>query len=269
MASILSEALDVLGGRRWMVKARRAALYRRRARRALPYWDASAPGKVDKALVDAAAIVTAVTLLTMTAIDRPLALYLKGEVEGAPFAIWEAMAWVGDAKAYVIGALLCLAGAWCVHLLSRQEATAKTALAVCRYAVLALAGLAASGATINLMKIMMGRLRPKFLNWEHPRYGFEPFNFDLNNNTFPSGHAQTMGAVTVVLCLAFPRYRAIFVTIGATVSLSRVMINAHFLSDILAGAFIGAAMTLYLAPRLRLRGDTRPEPAAIDRRDGS
>jgi undecaprenyl-diphosphatase len=60
--------------------------------------------------------------------------------------------------------------------------------------------------------------------------------------SFPSGHSIVAFAVTTPLSLSFPEYALALVFCGASVSVSRVVLGLHFLSDVIAGSVIGASI---------------------------
>lgn len=57
--------------------------------------------------------------------------------------------------------------------------------------------------------------------------------------SFPSGHTITAFAVSVPLMLHFPELTAALLFCALSIALSRILLGMHFLSDVLAGAFIG------------------------------
>jgi len=106
---------------------------------------------------------------------------------------------------------------------------------------------------VNGMKQLIGRGRPV----GHPEYGafsFDPFNFDYGNASFPSGHATTAGAFMVAFWLIFPRLRPLVVVVGLAVALSRIVVGAHYPSDVLAGLALGTAWALVLVGLFAWRG---------------
>jgi undecaprenyl-diphosphatase len=97
---------------------------------------------------------------------------------------------------------------------------------------------ALSGLIANLLKRSLGRARP-----EHFTDGgivhFAPFS-GSSFESFPSGHATTFGALAVCLCLLAPRFRFGFLIAGCWLAMTRVIIGAHYPSDVIAGFCFGA-----------------------------
>jgi membrane-associated phospholipid phosphatase len=62
---------------------------------------------------------------------------------------------------------------------------------------------------------------------------------DSRYHSFPSGHATAAFALAGALVLAVPSRWALWLLVAAGVSASRLLLNAHFLSDVVAGAILG------------------------------
>ena len=106
--------------------------------------------------------------------------------------------------------------------------------------------IAASGLLTDFLKVIFARYRPVML-YEAGKYGFTFFKFSpASMLSFPSGHANTIFAFMTALYLIVPRYRFVYFTIAVLVAASRVIIGAHFPSDVIAGAYLGVVTTLYL-----------------------
>lgn len=101
-----------------------------------------------------------------------------------------------------------------------------------------LIALTAGSAVLHSMKFFLGRRRPRD-EIEMNLYGFEPLNFDLQHNSFPSGHAMTIFCVAVVASAAFPSLAALWFVLALLLSLTRALLTAHFVSDVFIGAGIG------------------------------
>ncbi len=65
--------------------------------------------------------------------------------------------------------------------------------------------------------------------------------------SFPSGHTITAFAVTISMIQFYPELTAALVFCAISVAASRIVLGMHFLSDVLAGAAIGAALALTAA----------------------
>ena len=100
-----------------------------------------------------------------------------------------------------------------------------------------------SGVIHHAIKIVLGRYRPRYLfseNW----YGINPLNFNIAHNSFPSGHTQTIFAITVGLTLLYPRLGIFLMPLAVSVGISRVVLIAHYPSDVLFGAYLGIATVI-------------------------
>jgi membrane-associated phospholipid phosphatase len=105
--------------------------------------------------------------------------------------------------------------------------------------------LSAWGVTM-LLKVLFARYRPPLL-FDEGLYGFGFGKAGYWYNSVPSGHAATAFGFLVALALARPRWRLPCIAGAAVLGLSRVLANAHFLSDVLAGALLGTTAALMFA----------------------
>lgn len=94
----------------------------------------------------------------------------------------------------------------------------------------------------SLLKWVFGRTRPLRPD-ELPGWNF--FNegpmglFNHQDVSFPSGHAALAFATAAALSVLWPRLAVLFYILAAVVGLERILENAHFLSDVVAAAFVG------------------------------
>ncbi len=136
---------------------------------------------------------------------------------------------------------------------------------------------AGSGLFSQFLKHVFGRARPKLLDIVGP-FHFDAFSVNAASTSFPSGHAITAFATCVALACFVPAWRKAFFGIAVLVGLSRIIIGAHFPSDVLAGAAIGWGSYVVLARQcarrrivfaakgetsFRLRGTGLMEPAVL------
>ncbi len=106
------------------------------------------------------------------------------------------------------------------------------------------ASVAASGIIANIIKVVVCRPRPPLLLISNiTAWDWFAFRTDFLWNSFPSGHATTGLAIAVSASLAWPRYRVAFWTVGIAIALGRLMVDVHYLSDVIAGSLLGAAIS--------------------------
>jgi lipid A 4'-phosphatase len=108
------------------------------------------------------------------------------------------------------------------------------------------AAVGASGLLVDLLKVIIGRTRPKLL-FAGGAYDFGWFGLRADDWSFPSGHAATATAVMTALWCLWPRPLALYVAAAALVAMSRVVTGAHYLSDVVAGAAIAVVVTRLIA----------------------
>lgn len=133
---------------------------------------------------------------------------------------------------------------WGENASLREAATDAWAFIVC---------LGAGSAILHGLKLVVGRRRPRD-DMEMCKYGFVWFEFRLDYNSFPSGHAMTITCVAVIASCAFPHLAVLWFAIALWLGVTRALLTAHFFSDVFVGAGIGLLAArvslLYLFPQL-------------------
>lgn len=82
-------------------------------------------------------------------------------------------------------------------------------------------------------------------SWIHDHaYGFQWFKSGVAYQSFPSGHAVVLTLVLMLLYLQRPRLRWHALIIYFLSILSLLAMNYHFLSDVIAGSYLGALVAL-------------------------
>ncbi len=92
------------------------------------------------------------------------------------------------------------------------------------------------GLVSTVVKRWIGRVRPS----DAGPFAYEPFSWQPEYASFPSGHATTAFAALVAFGVIFPRIRPILWTYALLIGATRVMVSAHYPSDVIAGAAFGA-----------------------------
>ncbi len=97
------------------------------------------------------------------------------------------------------------------------------------------------------LKLLFGRTWPETWVNHNPSlidtgaYGFHLFHGGQGYASFPSGHTTAVCAVISVYWVCYPRFRALYVPVVAAVVIGLLGADFHFLSDIIAGGFLGAS----------------------------
>ena len=112
------------------------------------------------------------------------------------------------------------------------------------------------GMLYTLCKWFAGRQRPLVLI---DPLAFNPFIngwrgfLDEPNMSFPSGHTTLAFATAATLGICLPRWKPLFYAGAAVVGAERVAENAHYVTDVIAGAGLGtlaAYLTFWVMSRI-------------------
>lgn len=105
---------------------------------------------------------------------------------------------------------------------------------------------------VTLIKFSVGRARPHLLKQLGPEY-FSPLSGSYLYLSFPSGHAMMAGILMVFSLKFLPRLSWLLVPLCFLLAFSRVVVAAHYPTDILAGFTLGVVISLWLYNFLILR----------------
>ena len=103
-----------------------------------------------------------------------------------------------------------------------------------------------SGILSQLVKHLVGRARPKLID-TLGAWHFDLFSLKAVLASFPSGHTTTIFAAAASLSFFRPRWAPLFFLLALPVAASRLIVGAHYPSDVLAGAFLGLGSALAVA----------------------
>ena len=92
------------------------------------------------------------------------------------------------------------------------------------------------GLFIAVIKRFIGRVRPSPAG----PFAYEPFHWRPDFASLPSGHTTTAFATLVAVGALFPRARPFLWGFALLIAASRIAVSAHFVSDVIAGAAVGA-----------------------------
>jgi membrane-associated phospholipid phosphatase len=175
-------------------------------------------------------------------LDRPIAMWVRASFGGmrVPVKLIESpLASISliSACAFVICGLVAVSGCRFSRL--------GTTISMCVISTVA------TVLVKNELKFVFGRTWPE--TWGpgiisfvgNGAYGFHYFHYGRSFESFPSGHAAIVAAVLSVPGIMFQRLRIIAAICIILVDISLVMLNLHFLSDVIAGSFVGFSIGLF------------------------
>jgi membrane-associated phospholipid phosphatase len=171
--------------------------------------------------------------------DRPIALYMHGHPARPHFGWFEMLTRIPDPLVPLAFAVLAVFGLRALArgpLLQWQVASILCSLSVVLAETLK-----------DQLKFLFGRTWPEAWGPHDPAfietgaYGFNWLHAGGAYQSFPSGHMGATCAVVSVLWSVYPQWRFFWALCALGVAAALVGGNYHFLSDVIAGAFVGCS----------------------------
>jgi membrane-associated phospholipid phosphatase len=169
------------------------------------------------------------------AVDRRLAHFIYDHVSAGAHKRLDSITHYAKAGHWLAAAVLALIVAAVFHHFNLLNMEAEMMIS---YSIAFIASLMVGSAVLHVIKLVLGRRRPRD-DMEMGLYGFVPFAFNTDYNSFPSGHALTICCVAVIFTCVWPMMWPVWFAVAAILAVTRALLTAHFLSDVLIGAGIG------------------------------
>jgi lipid A 4'-phosphatase len=183
--------------------------------------------------------------VSMAAIDRPLAFYLHARGPDL-HALFMLIGELGLGWGWLTGFALAFVMLHWGCRFPRLRRFASPMRALSALPAFLFAAVAASGLVVDLLKLLFGRTRPKLL-FASGQYDFTWLALRSDHWSFPSGHAATIVALMTALWLIWPRHLLFYILAGAIIVAARVVVDAHYLSDVVAGGLVAIVVTRAVA----------------------
>ena len=169
------------------------------------------------------------------AIDRALAHFIYDHVSARAHKALDSVTHYAKAGHWLAAAVLALIVAGALHHFHVLEDDVTLLI---NYSIAFIVALVVGSAVLHVIKLVLGRRRPRD-DMEMGLYGFMPLAFNTSYNSFPSGHALTICCVAVIFTCVWPAWWPVWFAVAALLAVTRALLTAHFLSDVLIGAGIG------------------------------
>jgi undecaprenyl-diphosphatase len=99
------------------------------------------------------------------------------------------------------------------------------------------------GLCFAVVKRLIGRARPLVEGSADP-FLYRPLGWNVEYASLPSGHATDAFAAAMAVGALWPRARPVMWTYAVVIAVSRVVLTAHFPSDVVVGAVVGVVGAL-------------------------
>jgi membrane-associated phospholipid phosphatase len=94
-----------------------------------------------------------------------------------------------------------------------------------------------------IFKLVFGRINTRFWLENSVSDSFHWFHGGGDYSGFPSGHMTVFSAFFATVWLFYPRYRSLSVGLALVLAVALIVTDYHFLSDVIAGAYLGLCAT--------------------------
>jgi len=205
-------------------------------------------------------------LVAILLIDRPLSMAMR-TIDPQLRSIAEWVTAFGRSTVYLVSLAIAAMGLIVISRFDtshRRKALAQWWAWVCIYLFLAVA---IPGILNDVVKLLVGRPRPT-VEVGH----LSPFSFGYDFQSFPSGHAAVAFGLAFGVAALWPRWRWPMLLFAAAVAASRIVLDAHYLGDVIASALLALLAVRWLTDLFASRGlvfrqggDGRPRRRLVSR----
>lgn len=179
----------------------------------------------------------------------PLDPYLSQSAQALPESIVDFNRMITDFGTFAWMIYLSaglLAATFILRRAANQRSLQRRASAARDLAAYFLLTIGSASALVHTLKIIVGRARPELFT-ELGAYSLTPFANSGLYESFPSGHSTAAGAFFGVFAMLLPKLRPLFLILALTIGVSRVIVGAHYPSDVAAGLLLGLWTSVMVA----------------------
>ncbi len=111
--------------------------------------------------------------------------------------------------------------------------------------------IAFTSVTVQALKHLFGRARPTLEDsasfWKGP-------SLEAGYDAFPSAHAAAAFSLAVILSSVYPRWSSFWYLAALMVAITRIFLDVHFASDVVAGGAVGFLLSKIVIRLVERRG---------------
>ncbi|MBP1885554.1 phosphatase PAP2 family protein [Sinorhizobium mexicanum] len=158
---------------------------------------------------------------------------------------------IGSAAWMIYASALLLLLAFIARRAARHETLRHKARSARNLSAYFLLTVGTASTLVHGLKFLIGRARPELFA-DYGAYSLTPFTSDRLFESFPSGHSMAAGAFFGAFAMLMPQLRPVFLVLALVIGVSRVVVGAHYPSDVAAGLLLGlwvAVMVAFLFAR--------------------
>lgn len=119
-----------------------------------------------------------------------------------------------------------------------------------KIALILLVAVPLADVACELIKWVCARPRPE-LYLSSGIYGFDCMRLSTLFQSFPSGHATIAGVIGGIFACIRPKWTFYFLGGSLILASTRIWLNVHYLSDVLAGVFLGALIAQWTYVKMK------------------
>lgn len=178
-------------------------------------------------------IAAVLTVLSYLFVDQRVALWVQRYV----FSISLLRKYASDIPDLLLLFVLTVAGScWVLYLFfaARHRYDRHRG-----FALLCGVGLPLAFLMKMVLQYVFGRYPPRYWLFQPRVAGLHWFQSWTIPHGFPSGHMTVITAFAVMLYYFYPRFRALYLFALTGLGIALVITNYHFISDVIAGAYVG------------------------------
>jgi membrane-associated phospholipid phosphatase len=182
-------------------------------------------------------VTVAVLAALMVFVDAPAIIALRSE----PVWLYRAADWLSDfgrSGWFLLPLAVMLAVVALVATTARPHVAQLVLASIAVRCAFLFSAIAVPGLVGTLAKRLIGRSRPQSFA-PVDAFAYWPLIWRSEYASLPSGHANTAFAALIAIGALWPRLRPLMWAYAVLIAASRVIVFAHFPSDVVAGAVVG------------------------------